>query len=92
MNDHIEDDNWNDDFDDWLDILHEDQPIGKIRKRTDKTCPECGEGFLYIITYEQDKNGILYSQEYYECLECRYKYEKKNKNHHKESSDVWSES
>lgn len=64
---------------------YKNEHIGKIRKKTDKLCPDCEEENLCIMIYENESNGIIYSQEFYECLECGYKEPKKNRfNNHKD--------
>jgi hypothetical protein len=67
-------------------IVKIEKPIGKIRKRTDKLCPDCEDGYLYVVVYDEERESVIYSKEFYECFECEYKEEKKNKNnnHRKE--------
>lgn len=59
--------------------VYNNSPIGKVRKKTDKLCPSCEEADLYIVVYENESENVIYSQEFYECLNCRYKESKKNK-------------
>ena len=62
-----------------------EESIGKIRRRLDRICPDCEEGNLYIVVYDIENEGVIYSREFYQCFECEYKEEKKNKNNnHKE--------
>ena len=66
----------------------EEKPIGKIRKRTDKLCPDCEEAYLYIVVYDEKRESVIYSTEYFVCFECEYKEEKKNRNNHRKEIDL----
>jgi DNA-directed RNA polymerase subunit M/transcription elongation factor TFIIS len=83
-----------DDFADNIDVEwhyedYRNERPGKIRKKTDKLCPDCEEDNLYITVYENESENITYSQEFYECFECGYKESKKNKaNNHRDDIDL----
>lgn len=68
--------------------IYNDSPIGKVRKKTDKLCPSCEEFNLYIVEYENESENVTYSQEFYECLICRYKESKKNKSANHKDIDL----
>lgn len=44
----------------------------KILKRTNKLCPDCGESNLLITERSELREGVKYSDKYYECLICEY--------------------
>jgi DNA-directed RNA polymerase subunit M/transcription elongation factor TFIIS len=46
--------------------------------RLSKECPECG-GILEKFEYQDDKNGVLYSSVFIECLTCDYSEDVSNK-------------
>jgi uncharacterized protein with PIN domain len=58
----------------------------KKNKRLGKKCPLC-EGILEIVTRSENKQGVLYSEKYIECLECDYKEKIKNNHNGKEKEE-----
>ena len=59
----------------------------KIQKRLGRICPECEEQNLVLTRHNKVVNGVTYSDEYYECLNCGYTELKKNKNRHNSKID-----
>ena len=41
----------------------------RVLKRLDKKCRECG-GVLELISYDIDDKGVIYTEQYVECIEC----------------------
>lgn len=56
----------------------------KFHKRLTKKCPECNST-LIVMEYQTERDGVLYSENFVECVdsECGYFELIKNKDNHR---------
>lgn len=58
------------------------------KQKNSKICPECGF-WMELVEISSTKNGVTYSHQQFECLDCGYADIRKNKKNNKVSLRDW---
>jgi Zn ribbon nucleic-acid-binding protein len=60
----------------------------KFHKYLKKKCPEC-DGLLQIVEYSKEDKGVIYTENYIECLDCGYCEELGDRHRRDKEKEDW---